>query len=149
MHAIQGGIMKRTAAIVLGTSALLFASAALAQPNLSSRGGTMARALEATAVAQARAPQSRGLPKARVRLAENARKHAENEHGPRSAEVEQPQSVERVDRVERPQVALSPSVFERPLPTGLADRPLPRGLADRAMPRGLADRPQPVRGRGR
>lgn len=131
--------MKRISMIVAGVAALVFSSAALAQPNLSSRGGTMARALEANARNQARNPQSQGLGNARERLLENAVKHAENRENREARQTAD--RVERAERVERPQVALSPSVAERPLPPGLADRPLPPGLADR---------PQlPGRGRGR
>jgi hypothetical protein len=159
MQAIQGGIMKRTAVIALGASALVFASAALAQPNLSSRAtppvssrnGTMVRAAIAIEANTAKNPQAPGLQRARNRIALNAIKHEANGNGPgpREAGVERPQGVERAERVERPQIALSPSVFERPLPSGLADRPLPAGMADRPLPRGLVERPQPVRARGR
>lgn len=112
---------------VVGTAVLLFSTAAFAQPNTSSRGGTMARALEVNARNQAKNPQSQGLPRARQRLLENAEKHALNK-------------ADRAERPERPQVALSPGIAERPLPSGLADRPLPRGLVDRPLPPGHARR---------
>src|SRR5688572_2997548 len=118
--------MKRISVVAFGAAVLMVSSAALAQPNTSSRNGTMVRASERVAINAAKNPDAPGLPRAGRRLAANAVKHQDN--GPRDADIERPQGAERVDRPDRPQVALSPSIAERPLPPGLAERPLPRGL---------------------
>ena len=138
--------MKRITLVAAGAAVLMFSTTALAQPNLSSRGthlssrnGTMARAIERVTINIAKNPQAPGLVNAQGRLVDNAEKHLANGNGPgpRTAGMEQPQGmerpqgVERPERPERPQVALSPSVVERPLPPGLADRPLPPGHARR------------------
>ena len=139
--------MKRISLIVVGTAALVFSTTASAQPNLSSRGGSMERAIQRVTINAAKNPQAPGLANAAERLAQNAEKHAENNPGPRAAGAQGP---ERADRPDRPQLVLSPDIADRPLPSGLADRPLPPGVADRPLPRGLVDRPQPPgRGRGR
>lgn len=129
--------MKRIGLIVVGTAALVFSTATLAQPNTSSRNGTMVRAIERVSINAARNPQAPGLGNAAAQLAENAQKHLEhgNGPGPRAASVDRPEGVERP---ERPQIALSPNVIERPLPPGQVDRPLPRGLVDRPLPPGHA-----------
>ena len=132
--------MKRITLVAAGAAVLMFSTTALAQPNTSSRNGTMVRAIERVGINAAKNPQAPGLPKAGLRLAANQRKHAENGNGPDRTSMEGPQGVERVERPERPQVALSPNVVERPLPAGLADRSLPRGLADRPLPPGHARR---------
>jgi hypothetical protein len=126
--------MKRIGAITVGAAVLVFSSAAAAQPNTSSRNGTMVRAFEVTTQNQVKNPQAPGLARARERITENAAKHLAHGNGPGAPVVERQDGVEHVERVERPerpQVALSPSVTERPLPPGLADRPLPPGHARR------------------
>jgi hypothetical protein len=131
--------MKRITLVAVGAAVLVVSTTALAQPNTSSRNGTMVRALEVNARNQAKNPQSQGLPNARQQLLENAEKHAAH----RADRENRLDGVERVERPERPQVALSPSIAERPLPPGQVDRPLPPGQVDRPLPPGLADRPLP------
>ncbi len=120
-----------------GLAALLVATAAAAEnPNSSSRGaatpskGSMVRPTQQVTANIARNPQSPGLPKALLRLQENAVKHQES--GP--------------NRVERPERALPPRVTDRPTPAAFGDRPVPQGLArnDRPLPPGLAARDRPL-----
>jgi hypothetical protein len=123
--------MKQTIGLV-GTAVLLCSASAFADPNSSSRGGTMVRAIEVTTQNQAKNPDSPGLPRARARLVENAARHAANPHRPGATGVERAQDVDRVQRVERPE---RPERVERVdlatrLETARAHRP------DRPQPKG-------------
>jgi hypothetical protein len=108
--------MKKILAVA-GLAAVALSASALAQP-ISSRDGTMARAIKEVTENQVKNPQAPGLPRARARLVDNAARHLANEPGPnrveRAERSDRPERVERVERVERPERVERIERVERP-----------------------------------
>lgn len=88
---------------VVGMAALICSTMALADPNSSSRGGTMVRAFEVTTINQDKNPQAPGLTQERApqRILDNAKKHLDI--GPDATGAGRAEGVDRVARVERPE----------------------------------------------
>ena len=73
--------MNKKVFSLVGAAALAASAAALADnPNANQR-GTMTQAIQRVTENEAKNPQSPGLPNASSRLATNAEKHANREHG--------------------------------------------------------------------
>jgi hypothetical protein len=92
-------------------AALTLSASAFAQP-ISSRDGTMTRAIKEVTENAVQNPQAPGLPNAVVRLTINAAKHAEP-RGPSANGADRVQGVDRIERVERVERPERPERIER------------------------------------
>lgn len=123
--------MKKAIGLV-GVAVLVCSAATFADDtHISSKGGTMARALEAVGENAAKNPGNPGLPNAGQHLLENAQKHQERRetHSPTAERSQGVDRVERAARPDRPERVERPDRPERPDHVVRVDRPEPPGRA--------------------